>query len=96
MVDGGLVCFGCVGARGAPGYNFGLIEVSIGINWPFTNSVCAGQCATRWSMEARSGGGDRYAASMYLGPSSGGVHGKSSIELFPVCGELCMVGLSLS
>ena len=37
-------------------------------------------------MEVRSGGGDRYAASRYPGPSSGAVHGRSSAELLVVSG----------
>ena len=40
-------------------------------------------------MEVRSGGGDRYAAGSYPGPSSGVVHGGSSIELLVVCRIEC-------
>ena len=80
------MCFGFVGARGPPGCNFGLIEVSVGTNLPFINSICTWRCAIHWSMEVRSGGGARYAASRYLGPSSGVVHGRSCIELLAVCG----------
>ena len=43
-------------------------------------------------MEVRTGGGDRYAASRYLGRSSGVVHGRSSIELLVVCRN-CVRGL---
>ena len=45
-------------------------------------------------MEARSGGGDRYAAIWYSVPSTGVVHGKNSIELLGY-GELkkCVCGL---